>query len=98
MNIITKVTARIEARMTETKNPCKHYKTEAAADAATAKMAQFAANHFRKNQTQEPRPANYIVFEVKNLGWVGAIDLTGLINRPDMTGGYLCCCTGFFTY
>lgn len=98
MNIITKVTARIEERMTETKNPCKHYKTQDAADKAGAKMAQRAANHFRAHANKEAKPANYVVFEIENLGWVAAIDLTGLINRPDMSGGYLGCCTGFFTY
>lgn len=42
-NIIKSLAARIEERLTETKNPCKNYATEAAAEKATAAVALVLA-------------------------------------------------------
>ena len=47
-NIITELTARIEDYRSTNKNPCKNYATQAAAEKATAKMAQAAAIYFDK--------------------------------------------------
>jgi len=93
MHITETLTARIHNRMTETKNPCKHYKTDDGAVKATRKMAEIAGEHFDSN-----RPARFLTFKVDGLGWVGAIDLTELISRPETIGGYLGICTGFYTY
>ena len=99
MNVIKFLTARIEEYRATNKNPCKNYATEAAAEKATAKMAQDAANYFNKQQGVEARPARYVVFYVEAWGrWVGAIDLTELQYRKNSTGGYLGFCTGFYVY
>ena len=93
MDIIASLKARIEKRLTETKNPCKNYKTEMAAQKATLKMAEYAAEYFESN-----RPGRYVIIKIEGLGWIGAIDLTELLSRPETIGGYLGICTGFYTY
>ena len=99
MNIINDLTARIEEYRATNKQPCKNYATEASAEKATAEMAQLAATYFDKDNRPDARPANYVVFYNKAWGrWVGAIDLTNLLNRLNTTGGYLGFCTGFYTY
>lgn len=100
-NIIATVTARIEDYRKENKVPCKNYATEAAADKAVAKMAKIAAVHFHKANDPEAVTANYVVFYIEAWGrWVGAVDMSGLMNRPTSTGGYmgLCAEKGFYTY
>jgi hypothetical protein len=99
MNIINDLTARIEEYRATNKQPCKNYATEAAAEKATAAMAQRAATYFDRGSRPDARPANYVVFYNKAWGrWVGAIDLTNLLNRSNSTGGYLGFCTGFYTF
>lgn len=99
MNIIKHLTARIEEYYATNKNPCKHYATEAAAEKATAKMAQQAATYFDKDRRADARSADYVVFYFEPMGrWVGCINMTELLNRPNSTGGYLGVCTGFFTW
>jgi len=101
MNIITSLTARIEEYRTTNKNPCKNYASEAAAEKATAKMAQDAANYFSKTPGVEARPAQYVVFYNEAWGrWVGGINMSELIQRSSSTGGYLgfCGAKGFYTY
>jgi len=99
MNIIDTLTARIEDRRTDTKNPCKNYSTQNAAELATARMAQVAATHFDKLGRRDAPKARYVVFFVGPWNrWVGAIDLTELLRRENSTGGYLGVCTGFYTY
>jgi hypothetical protein len=100
MNVIAALTARIEEYRAENKNPCKNYATEAAAEKATAKMAQDAANYFYKERGVEARPAQYVVFYNAAWGrWVGCIDLTELMKRNTSTGGYVGdFCKGFFTF
>jgi len=98
-NIINDLTARIEAYRKENKNPCKNYATQAAAEKATAAMAQHAATHFDRDQRKDAPMADYVVFYVEAWGrWVGCINLSELIRRPNSTGGYLGVCTGFYTW
>lgn len=98
-NVITNLTARIEEYRAENKNPCKNYATEASAEKATAKMAKDAAVHFNAKGDKGAREANYVVFYIEAWGrWVGCIDMSELLRRPETTGGYLGFCTGFFTY
>lgn len=99
MNVVTTLIARIEDCRKTNKAPCKSYATEAAAEKATAKMAQRAATYFDSNNRVDAPSANYIVFFVPSWGrWVGAIDINDLIRRSNSTGGFLGICTGFFTY
>jgi hypothetical protein len=103
MNIIKNLTGRIEDRLTETKNPCKNYATEDAAEVATSKMATMAGKYFTKPGLYEANPtwyqAHYVVFYVPSWNrWVGAINLTELVNRSSSTGGYLGICKDFYTW
>ena len=100
MNIIAALTARIEEYRVETKNPCKNYATEAAAEKATAKMAKVVADYFYYTPGVEAdRPAQYVVFYNEAWGrWVGAINMTELVQRSSSTGGYLGYCKGFFVF
>ena len=100
MNIIKEMTARIEEYRADNKQPCKNYATEAAAEKATAKMAQDAANYFTViGREENAKSARYVVFYVEAWGrWVGCIDLSELLTRKNTTGGYLGFCTGFFTF
>jgi hypothetical protein len=100
-DIIDTLIARIEDRLTETANPCKAYKTRAAALKATANMAQDAANHFAIDYRNGQHSARYAVFYVEKMQkWVGAIDLTELLQRKTSTGGYLGICSqkGFYSF
>ena len=99
MNIIESLTARIEEYRATNKQPCKNYATQQAAEKATAKMAQDAANHFLREQNINACPAQYVVFYNAAWGrWVGAVNLSELIQRSTSTGGYLGFCTGFYTF
>ena len=99
MNVIANLTARIEDYRKTNKNPCKSYATQAAAEKATAKMAQDAANYFDAQRRTDAPSARYVVFYNEAWGrWVGAIDLTELLQRNTSVGGYLGFCTGFYTY
>lgn len=101
MNVIANLTDRIEAFRATNKNPCKNYSTQDAADKAAQKMALMVAQHHSKYQNIDVVPARYFVFYIEAWGrWVAAIDLTELLNRPTMTGGYigLCGSKGFFCY
>lgn len=100
-NIIKSLTTRIEEARATNQQPCKNYKTESAAEKATAKMAQQAATYFNKDQDVNCRKANYVVFYIEAWGrWVGCIDMTELLRRPDIRGGYLgiCASAGFYCY
>ncbi len=99
MNIIATLTARIEEYRAENKNPCKNYASQSVADKATAKMAQDAANYFHTQPGVEARPAQYVVFYNEAWGrWVGAINMTELVQRPSSTGGYFGYCKGFYSF
>ncbi|BCG66169.1 hypothetical protein Bhz58_00034 [Stenotrophomonas phage vB_SmaS_Bhz58] len=96
-NIIAELTARIEEYRKDNKNPCKNYGTEAAAEKATAKAAANIGNYFAK--TGEGKPARYVVFYVEAWGrWVGCIELSETLRRPESTGGYLGVEPGFFKF
>lgn len=100
-NIIHTLTARIEEYRADNKNPCKNYATEAAAEKATAQMAQYCANHFDRNQGQGgvPPAADYVVFYVESWGrWVGCINQSEVMRRSTSTGGYLGICKDFFVW
>jgi hypothetical protein len=99
MNITATLTARIEEYRATNKHPCKNYATRAAAEKATATMAQQAATHFDKQNRKDAPAARYVVFFNEAWGrWVGAVDLTELLRRENSTGGYLGFCAGFYTF
>ena len=56
MDVISQLIARVEDYRATNKNPCKNYGTQAAAQAATGKAAQQAANHFAKDRTKDADP------------------------------------------
>lgn len=86
MNIVTEIVNRIEARFQETKNPCKSYATQEAAEKAIASVAHAAAVYYGVSGG----PARYIVTFIPAMGrWVGAIDQTELMNRKGFMGGYV---------
>lgn len=90
MNIITDLKTRISKRLQETKNPCKGYTTEKACEAAISVVAQDVANHFKPWDESTAKPARYVVFYHEEFGkWVGAIDMSELLSRPNRSGGYL---------
>jgi hypothetical protein len=96
MNVIKDLQARIARRLTETKNPCKTYATEAGAEKAAEKMAARGAEHFGAN-----RPANFIIVYVPELGrYTPAFAINELLARPETTGGYVGIfgAAGFYTY
>ncbi|QDH84389.1 hypothetical protein Axy18_016 [Achromobacter phage vB_AxyS_19-32_Axy18] len=102
MNIIKDLQARIAERLTETKNPCKTYKTEEAAEKAAERMSVDVAMYFRKEQwktEKDIRPARYVVIYIAEMDrWTYCIDLTELINRESSTGGYLGYCKDIYTF
>lgn len=101
MNITDKLIASIEEYRATNKNPCKNYATKEAAEKATALMAQRAASHFDIEGRADAPAARYVVLFNEAWGrWVGAIDLTELLNRKNSTGGYIgiCSANGFFSY
>ena len=94
-NLITELTARIEEYRATNKNPCKNYATEK----ATKRMAQIAATHFDRQGRKDAPEARYVVFYIAAWGrWVGVIDLSELMNRPNSMGGYLGITAGFFSF
>ncbi len=98
-NIINALTARIEDYRKDNKQPCKNYATENAAETATKKVAQKAATHFDKNHRDDAPEADYLVFYVEAWGrWVGCINMSDLMRRPNSTGGYIGICGDFFTF
>uniref|UniRef100_A0AAU8GSE9 Uncharacterized protein n=2 Tax=Viruses TaxID=10239 RepID=A0AAU8GSE9_9VIRU len=95
-NIIKSLTARIEERLAETKNPCKNYATEAAAEKATAAVALKAAQSLTMDENA--KPADYVVIYIESWGrWVGCINLSEVLRRPN-AGGYVGVCGDFFTW
>lgn len=99
MDIISALITRVEDYRATNKNPCKNYGTQAAAQAATGKAAQQAADHFAKDSSKPADPCRYVVFYVPAWGrWVGALDYTELLGRSTSTGGYLGCMRGWYTY
>lgn len=98
MNINKSLMTRIEQRLTETKNPCKNYATEAAAEKATSEVAMKAAEYFTI-EGNSVRSARYVVMYIPSWGrWIGAVDMTELLGRRTSTGGYLGICGDFYTF
>ena len=60
MNTIKMLTGRIEQRLQETKQPCKNYATEEAAEKATAAIAKEVAEHHHVDR------ADYLVFYIQS--------------------------------
>lgn len=69
--------------------PCKTYATEAAAEKATAEIAMACGKYFALHGS-EAESANYVVFYVAEWGrWVGAVNQSEVLHRPNASGGYL---------
>jgi hypothetical protein len=99
MDIIASLIARVEEYRATNKNPCKNYGTQAAAQAAAAKVAQQVADHFAKDRSRAAQPAHYVVFYVPAWGrWTAALDYSELLRRDTSTGGYLGVAKGWYTY
>ena len=97
MNTIDTLIARVEAYRATNSNPCKNYKTQAAAEKATSTVAKLAGRHFDRAGNE----AEYIVvFNAAWGRWIGAVNLNELVNRKTSVGGYLGVVSqaGFFTY
>lgn len=98
-NVVADLITRIEERRTETKNPCKHYSTEARAELVAERLSEEFATHFAIDKTQQP--CRYVVAFNQAWGrWVVGFDLTELMARKTSTGGYvgLTAQAGFFSY
>lgn len=97
MNIIDNLITRVEEYRATNANPCKNYKTQAAAEKATALVAKLAGRHFDRAGNE----AEYVVVYNAAWGrWIGAVNLNELVNRKTSVGGYLGVVSqaGFFTY
>jgi hypothetical protein len=93
MNIIQDLLKRVEAYRETNQNPCKNYATEASAEKATKKMAETMGIRFGSRVS-----ARYIVFYNDAWGrWIGAIDMSELLSRDDIHGGYGIC-QNFYSY
>lgn len=98
-NLIDKLTARIEDYRTTNKNPCKNYKTKEAAEKATARAAQHVGTCFDRAYRKDAPSAEYVVFYIEQWGkWVGCINMSEVLRRPESAGGYLGIEPGFFKY
>lgn len=96
-NLISELTERIEEYRATNKNPCKNYATEAATEKATAAAATHIGNYF--SRSGEGKQAYYVVFYVAAWGrWVGCINQSEVLSRPDSAGGYLGIEPGFFKF
>jgi len=96
MNIITKLQERISRRLTETKSPCKFYKTEKNAEKVAEDLALKGAAYFdRLYQRQlvkldDVKPMRYIIVYIEEVQkYAIGFDMTELLSRPERTGGYL---------
>lgn len=99
MNLIKDLTARIEDYRKTNKVPCKNFKTERAAEKATADMARIVGRHFDKFNSVDAKPAQYVVFYIEAWGrWVGCINLTEVMRRPTSSGGYIGIAKGFYCF
>ena len=94
MNIITSLVTRIEKRLTETKNPCPTYKTEASAEKAAAKMAALMGDYFETN-----KPGQYVTFLIPSIGrYTCAFGINEILSRPEAKGGYVGITGNFYQY
>jgi len=97
MNTIDTLIARVEASRATNSIPCKNYKTQAAAEKATASIAKMAGVYF---DTKGNEAEYIVVFDAAWGRWIGAVNLSELFNRKSYRGGHLGVVSqaGFFTY
>jgi hypothetical protein len=96
MNIITSLQSRISRRLTETKSPCKMYKTIAAAEKVAEKVALDGAAYFdgkfqyKEKALEDVQPMQYVIFYIEETEKYGiGFNMTELLTRKDTMGGYL---------
>lgn len=96
MNINTKLQERISRRLTETKTPCKFYKTvknaeKVAEDLALKGAAYFDAKYQRGACTLSAvTPMRYIIVYIEEVQkYAIGFDMSELLGRPDIVGGYV---------
>jgi len=96
MNINTKLQERISRRLTETKSPCKFYKTEknaqkVAEELALQGAAYFDAKYQRGGCTLSAvTPMRYIIVYIAEVQkYAIGFDMSELLGRPERVGGYL---------
>lgn len=89
MNIQQSVLDRINKRLTETKNPCKTYKSAEAAEKAAQKLAEKVSHEY-----QVDFKCDYLIVFIPAMGrWTAAFDASKFIAR--IGGG---CYLGMFAY
>ena len=92
MNVVENILSRVEAYRKTNQNPCKNYATKLNAEKATKKMAEIMGDRF------DTKPARYIIIYNEAWGrWIGAIDMSELLSRKNITGGHPFA-TGFYSY
>jgi hypothetical protein len=96
MNINTKLQERISRRLTETKTPCKFYKTvknaeKVAEDLALKGAAYFDGRYQRQlAELSDVTPMRYIIVYIEEVQkYAIGFDMTELLSRPDVVGGYV---------
>jgi hypothetical protein len=82
MNVLSKLTARIEKRLTETKNPCKMYSTYDRADQEGRKRSEMLKEYWGVSS------APYLVVSLSNGKFTPAFDINAVIGNA-RTGGYV---------
>lgn len=94
MNLITNLQNRIAQRLTETKTPCKFYKTEEKAEKVAQKLAlEVAALYSQSYQDKvigldEVRPVRYLIVYIKEVDkYAIGFDTNELFQRCDMVNG-----------
>lgn len=95
MNTVTKLINRIEARLTETKSPCKFYKSQDKADQVAARQANKLAEYWGINVDQ----VDYLIVLVPSVQkYAISFDINNIVmNAPH--GGYLFAhCDGFYQH
>jgi len=102
MNITSKLLQRINDRLTETKTPCKLYKSYENADKAGKKVAARSALHFTPCSAEvvaNVEATHYLVVFIPSIRkYTVCFDLTELVSRRTTSGGYLGICGDFYTY
>lgn len=96
MNINTKLQERISLRLTETKTPCKFYKTvknaEKVAEDLALKVSAYFDGKYIRQQTKlsDVTPMRYIIVYIEEVQkYAIGFDMTELLSRPDIVGGYI---------
>lgn len=106
MNLVKDLIARIEKRLTETKSPCKLYKTEAAAEKVAEEEARVLAVYFSpymqdSEEAKKVQPARYIIVHIPSVDkYAIGFDQTEVMRRERCSGGYvgIMADRGFYTF